>query len=227
MLGYLQNSTRPDISMAVHQCARFNANPMLCHEKAVKYIARYLLSTSDKGIHYKPDPSKGLECYVDADFAGGWSSGDHTNPECVLSRTRFVIMYAGCPITWCSKLQTEIALSTTEAEYIALSQSMREIIPFMNLMMEVGGIFELHNPTPKLHCKVFEDNRSCIRVAESPRFTPRTKHIAIKYHHFRKHVADKTITIFPINTKDQLADIFTKPLDRVIFTKLRKELMGW
>ena len=85
--------------MAVYQCARFNANPMLCHEKAVKYIARYLLGTQDKGIHYKPDPTKGLECYVDADFAGGWSSGDHTNPECVLSRTGFVIMYAGCPIT--------------------------------------------------------------------------------------------------------------------------------
>ena len=227
MLGYLQNSTRPDISMAVHQCARFNANPMLCHEKAVKYIARYLLSTQDKGIHYKPDPTKGLECYVDADFAGGWSSGDHTNPECVLSRTGFVIMYAGCPITWCSKLQTEIALSTTESEYIALSQAMREVIPFMNLMMEVGDIFKLHNPKPKLHCKVFEDNRSCIRVAESPKFTPRTKHIAIKYHHFRSHVANKTIEILPISTHDQLADIFTKPLDRVIFVKLRRSLMGW
>ena len=227
MLGYLQNSTRPDISMAVHQCARFNANPMLCHEKAVKYIARYLLSTQDKGIHYKPDPTKGLECYVDAEFAGGWSSGDHTNPECVLSRTGFVIMYAGCPITWCSKLQTEIALSTTESEYIALSQAMREVIPFMNLMMEVGDIFKLHNPKPKLHCKVFEDNRSCIRVAESPKFTPRTKHIAIKYHHFRSHVANKTIEILPISTKDQLADIFTKPLDRVIFIKLRRELLGW
>jgi hypothetical protein len=227
MLGYLQASTRPDISMAVHQCARFNANPMLCHEKAVKYIARYLLTSMDKGIHYKPDATKGLECYVDADFAGGWSSGDHSNPECVLSRTGFVIMYAGCPLTWCSKLQTEIALSTTESEYIALSQAMREVIPFMNLMMEVGDVFPLNNTKPKLHCKVFEDNNSCIRVAESPKFTPRTKHIAIKYHHFRKHVADKTIAIFPIDTKDQLADIFTKPLDRVIFTKLRKELMGW
>ena len=193
----------------------------------MKYIARYLLSTQDKGIHYKPDPTKGLECYVDADFAGEWSSGDHTNPECVLSRTGFVIMYAGCPITWCSKLQTEIALSTTESEYIALSQAMREVIPFMNLMMEVGDIFKLHNPKPKLHCKVFEDNRSCIRVAESPKFTPRTKHIAIKYHHFRSHVANKTIEILPISTKDQLADIFTKPLDRVIFIKLRRELMGW
>ena len=227
MLGYLQNSTRPDISIAVHQCARFNAHPMLCHEKAMKYIARYLLSSQDKGIHYKPDPSKGLECYVDADFAGGWSSGDHTNPECVLSRTGFVIMYLGCPLTWSSKLQTEIALSTTESEYIALSQAMRETIPFMNLMVEVGRIFPLNNPTPTFRCKVFEDNRSCIKVAESPKFTPRTKHIAIKYHHFRKYVADGTITILPISTTDQLADIFTKPLDRVIFVKLRRLLMGW
>ena len=108
MLGYLQNSTRPDILMAVHQCARFNANPMLCHENAVKYIARYLLSSQDKGIHYKPDMTRGLECYVDADFAGGWSSGNHINPECVLSRTGFVIMYVGCSLTRCSKLQTEI-----------------------------------------------------------------------------------------------------------------------
>ena len=136
-------------------------------------------------------------------------------------------MYAGCPLTWCSKLQTEIALSTTEAEYIALSQSMREVIPFMNLIVEVGEVFPLNNPKPKFHCKVFEDNRSCIRVAESPKFTPRTKHIAIKYHHFRKHVSDKTIAIFPINTSDQLADIFTKPLDRIVFTKLRKQIMGW
>ena len=78
---------------------------------------------------------------MDADFAGGWSSGDHMNPECVLSHTGFVIMYDGCPLTWCSKLQTEIALSTTESEYIALSQAMRETIPFMNLMVEVGDVF--------------------------------------------------------------------------------------
>jgi hypothetical protein len=104
-------------------------------------------------------------------------------------------MYAGCPITWSSKLQTEIALSTTEAEYIALSQSMRETIPFLNLMAEIGNVLDVFSPKPKVHCKVFEDNMSCIKVAESPKFTPRTKHIAIKYHHFRKHVADGTVTI--------------------------------
>ena len=80
MLGYLQNITQTDISMAVHQCARFNANPMLCHEKAVKYIARCLLSSQDKVIYYKPDTTRGLECCVGTDFAGGWSSGDHSNP---------------------------------------------------------------------------------------------------------------------------------------------------
>ena len=137
---------------------------MLCHEKAVKYIARYLLSTQDKGIHYKPDSTKGLECYVDADFAGGWSFGDHTNPECVLSRTGFVIMYAGCPITWCSKLQTEIALSTTESEYIALSQAMREVIPFMNLMMEVEDIFKLHNPKPKYIAKYLKTIEAALEL---------------------------------------------------------------
>ena len=170
--------------MEVHQCACFNANPMLCHEKAVKYIAIYLLSSQDKEIHYKQDITQGFECYVDADFAGGWSSGDHTNPECVLTRTGFLIMYAGFPLSWCSKLQTEIALSTTESEYIALSQAMREVIPFMNFMVEVGEVFPLHNPKPEFHCKVFEDNNSCIRVVESSKFTPRTKHIAIKYQHF-------------------------------------------
>ena len=97
---------------------------------------------------------------------------------------------------------------------------MREVIPSMNLMVEVGEVSPLHNPKPEFHCKVFEYNNSYIIVAESSKFTPRTNHIAIKYHHFRKHVADKTIYIFQIDTKDQLADIFTKPLDRVIFRKL-------
>ena len=212
MLGYLQHTTRPDISMATHQCARFNNDPKLCHERAIKRICKYLLGTMDKGIVFKPDITKGLECHVDADFAGGWSSGDHTNPEAVLSRTGFVISYAGCPIYWCSKLQTEIALSTTEAEYIALSQAMREVLPFLNLMGEIKDLLPVKNDKPKFYCTVWEDNRSCIKVAESPKFTPRTKHIALKYHHFRQFVND-IIFIFPIDTLEQNADILTKPLD--------------
>ena len=79
---------------------------------------------------YKPDIKQGIECYADADFAGGWKDGNHDSPESVLSSTGFVIMYAGCPITWRIKLQTEISLSTTEIKYIALSSAMQEVIQF-------------------------------------------------------------------------------------------------
>jgi hypothetical protein len=91
-------------------------------------------STSTRGIVYTPKPELGLECFVDADFAGGWTQADADNPDNVLSRTGYVIRYAGCPIGWCSKLQSEIALSTAEAEYIALSQALREVIPLITLL---------------------------------------------------------------------------------------------
>ena len=81
-------------------------------------IGRYLKATKDKGMVFTPNGDKGLECYVDADFAGGWDKADSRNPEAVLSRTGYVLMYAKCPVLFCSKLQTEIALSTTEDEYI-------------------------------------------------------------------------------------------------------------
>ena len=87
MLNYLQGHSRPDIAIAVHQCARFSANPMLSHEKAVIRIGRYLLHTKTRGIIFKPDISKGLEVYVDADFAGGWAKADADNADCVLSCT--------------------------------------------------------------------------------------------------------------------------------------------
>eukprot|EP00957_Ditylum_brightwellii_P079419 6039257-Ditylum_brightwellii.AAC.1 len=76
-------------------------------------------------------------------------------------------MYAGCTVLWQSKLQTEIALSTAEAEYIALSSAMREVFPFIYLLQELTNVFELHMPKPGAHCKVFEDNLSCIAIANS------------------------------------------------------------
>ena len=108
--------SRPEIVMAVHQTARFLNQPMLSHEKSIMQLGRYLLDTRKCGIIYKPDKSIGLECYIDADSAGVWSQADLDNAENVLSRTGYVIMYANCPIHWVSRLQTEIALSTAEAE---------------------------------------------------------------------------------------------------------------
>ena len=116
MLNYLQASTRPDISMAVHQCARFCIDPKVTHERAIMRIGKYLLSTKERGIKFTPNKDRGMECYVDADFAGSWDKADSGNPENVLSRTGYILYYYGCPVIWSSKLQTEIALSTTEAE---------------------------------------------------------------------------------------------------------------
>ena len=95
MLTYLQGISRPDISIAVHECERFSAHPMLSHEHAVTRIGRYLIDTAEKGLICKVDKQKGLQCYVDADFARGWNPNDPLNAESVLSRTGFVIMCAG------------------------------------------------------------------------------------------------------------------------------------
>ena len=172
----------------------------------------------------KFDEKMANQLYCQLFLCGG---GVTTNPEAVLSRTGFVISYAGCPIYWGSRLQTEIALSTTEAEYIALSVAMHEVLPFLNLMEEMRNFLPVRDDEPKFFCKVWEDNRSCIKVAESPKFTPRTKHIALKYHHFRRFVSDGTVNIFPINTLEQTAYIFTKPLDTPQFVYLRKKLCEW
>ena len=93
---------------------------------------------------YCPNSEKRIEVFIDADFAGGWDPEDALNADNVYSRTGYVICYAGCPIYWQSKLQTEIALSTAEAEYIALSQALRETIPMTNLMREMNVIFPLY-----------------------------------------------------------------------------------
>jgi hypothetical protein len=139
-----------------------------------------------------------------------------------------VITYAGCPIVWASKLQTEIALSSTESEYVALSQSLREVLPLMRLVKELSMAgFTMAAETPKIHCKVFEDNSGALEMARTPKMRPRTKHMNLKYHHFREAVQSGDVTIHAIHTLDQLADIFTKPLAVDLFTKLRISIMGW
>ncbi len=128
----------------------------------------------------KPDKN-GLECWVDSAHASEWSNKTANNDPCTArSRMGYVIRYAGYPMHWASKMQTEIALSTTEAEYIALSQSMREVLPIMWLLQEAHdqGIPVLTNP-PKIHCKVFEDNAGTIEIAKVPKMRPRTKHLNI------------------------------------------------
>ena len=144
------------------------------------------------------------------------------------SRSGWLVRFAGAPITWASKMQTITAMSTTEAEYIALSTSLREVIPMMGMLQEARehGLPMEYLP-PKVHCTVFEDNSGALELARLPKIRPRTKHINQSYHHFREHVERQEVTIQSTPTEDQLADILTKPLPEVSFSRHRKTIMGW
>ena len=137
-------------------------------------------------------------------------------------------MYMGCPILWKSSMQSLIALSTTKAEYIALSTALREVINVIHLLQELQEFkFYVHSNRPTIQCRTFEDNMSCIKLATDHRNRPRTKHLAIRLHHFCSHVINKTISIEHISTKNQTADLFTKPLPKPSFTILSSKVMGW
>ena len=228
-LNYLTASTRPDILVATHQCARFSNDPRQSHEVAVKRIVRYLKRTKDEGILLRPDRSKGFECYVDADYCGGYMHADALDPTSCLSRSGYVITYANCPIIWASKMQTTIALSTTEAEYVALSTALRDVIYLINLTKEFNshGIPVSNDSVPNVTCRVFEDNVGALELANNHKLRPRTKHLAVQLHHFRSYILNKEITVQYVATKHQVADIFTKPLPREAFQYLRGLLLGW
>ena len=237
MLMFLANNSRPDIAYAVHQCARFTHQPKASHGAAVKRILRYLKGTDDKGITISPTNELTVDCYVDADFAGLWKIEDEQEPISVKSRSGHLIMFMGCPLSWQSKLQTQIALSTMEAEYIALSLAMRELIALREILKEIQlNVF--HDPSTKPsykticrgfvpQSKVYEDNAACLKFASMPKMSPRTKHIAIPYHFFRTKVEELEIKVIAVDTKSQLADQFTKGLPTAKFEYDRKLLMGW
>jgi hypothetical protein len=177
----------------------------------------------------RPNYAQAFECWVDSDFVGNWQP---TNPELdsmtSKSRSGWLVTYAGCPVTYSSRLQTLTALSTTEAEYIALSTALRDVIPLMALSSELRhkGIIS-DDPAPIIHCKVFEDNSGALEMAKLPKIRPRTKHINNYYHHFRKHVERGDITLHQTPSATQLADIFTKPLPEVDFVRHRSFIQGW
>jgi histone deacetylase 1/2 len=226
-LNFLEKSTRPDISYATHQVARFSEDPKASHGEAIEHIVKYLRDTRNDGIILRPVQDKSFEIFADADFVGNWhriTAPD--DPSTAKSRSGYVINYAGCPIAWASKLQTIIALSSTEAEYVSLSEALRDTIPLMDLINEFkDNGFKVYSEVPRVHCKAFEDNSGALELARLPKLRPRTKHINIKYHHFREHVRLGLIKVYPIGTNDQIADIFTKPLAQNLFLKFRKKLL--
>lgn len=230
MLLYLAGHTRPDIAYAVNCAARYMFCPRLSHEKALRRIGRYLKATRGRGLVLNPSKQLKIDNYPDADFAGLYGHEEVTDPTCVKSRTGYVITVADCPVLWQSKLQTETALSTMEAEIVAMAHSCRELFPIMDMVQLLGSVVGLETKDmTSLHVTIHEDNAGALVLAETlpPQFTPRSKHYAIKTIWFREEIHKRGIKLLKIETVEQLGDLFTKGLGRVAFEYLRKRLMGW
>jgi hypothetical protein len=201
-LNFLEKGIWPEILYSLHQCARCSESPKEYHAEVVMHICRYLILTREQGISIDPQGGKSFEVYADADFCGNWNRSTAMNDIITAKyRTGYIISFAGCTITWASKLQTQIALSTTEAEYIALSQSLRDVIPVINLMTEVNRLVVCNYCTaPKVYCEDFEDNSGALELAKAPNMKPRTKHINLVFHHLKYYVRRGLIVIYPVGT---------------------------
>jgi hypothetical protein len=230
MLLYLSGHTRPDIAYAVNCCARYMFCPKHSHELALKRIGRYLKQTSERGMIMNPstDICK-IDAYPDADFAGMYGHEKPVDPSCVKSRTGFVITFADVPILWKSQLQTETALSTMEAEIIALSACCRDLFPIIDMVESVTRQVNLPIGETTMKLSVHEDNSGALVLAKTlpPQFTPRSKYYAIKTIWFREEIHKRCVQLLKIDTVEQLGDIFTKGLVQVTFEYLWKKIIGW
>jgi hypothetical protein len=201
-------ASRPNIMLSVCMCARFQADPKEVHLRVMKRILRYLVYTPKFGLWYLKGSTFDLIGYSDADWAGCKIDRKSTSGTCqFLGRSL---------MSWASKKQNSVALSTAEAEYIAADHCCAQLLWMRQTLRDYG--YKL-TKVPLL-C----DNESAIRMADNPVEHSRTKHIAIRYHFLRDHQQRGDIEIAYVSTKEQLADIFTKPLDEKTFTKLRHEL---
>jgi hypothetical protein len=201
-------ASRPDIVLSVGVCARYQASPKESHMMALKRIFRYLVDTPRYGIWYPKGSSFILNGYTDADWAGDKDDRKSTSGACqFLGRSL---------VCWSSKKQNCISLSTAEAEYVATASGCTRLFWMRQTLEEYGVTCD---KVPLL-C----DNESAIKIAYNPVQHSRTKHIEIRNHFIRDHVARGDIELIYVPTKDQLADIFTKPLDEARFTYLRNEL---
>ena len=209
-LLYLSTRSRPDIAFAVGNAARYCSQPTQSHWSAVKRILRYLKGTMNLGLLYKPDDTT-LVGYSDADWAGD------TNDR--KSTSGYVFMLSGAAISWRSKKQTSVALSTAEAEYMALSSATQEAMWLRQLFSNLMDNFKLSEPTT-----IYEDNQSTICMSKNSQSHGRSKHVDIKYHFVREQVERETIKVTYCKTEEMTADIFTKSILNYQFKRLRTQL---
>jgi Reverse transcriptase (RNA-dependent DNA polymerase) len=229
MAMFLHNNTRLDCAMAVHQCARYSANPKRTHEAALKCLGRYLLGTRTRGLIIRPITHLRVDCYVDADFAGVFNAKDASDPCSVRSRTGFILTLGDVPILWKGQLQPQISPSTMEAEYIALSTALRSLIPLKAILRSIATALHIPIEPQSTMSTVWEDNHAAEILATTtpPHMTPRSKHIAIHYHWFCDQLAPGNIIIRSIPSAKQKADILTKSLTKQKHEEARRLSMGW
>ena len=210
---YMTSNRIPYIYFVVHHCERFTHNTKASNETAVKRICWHLQGTKDNGIVFNTSKKLVVDCYADAHFAGLW---EHTNPQqsiCARSRTGYVVNFANCSLLWVSKLQTWIAFSTLNDEYVALYHSLRALLSLKILIKEVIDNLGIDSEKLKFVSRstVYEENNGAIVVATIPIMTSTSNHIYVKYHWFRQQVGMEFL-IRKIESKNQKADIFTKYL---------------
>ena len=210
MIGSLLylTASRPDIMFAVCLCARFQANPKISHYTAVKRIFRYLKGTIELGIWYGHSGNLNLVGYTDADFAGSRVDRKSTSGTC-----QFL---GGSLVSWSSRKQHSVALSTAEAEYVAAGSCCAQLLWLNQTLGDYGLNFR--------KIPILCDNNSAICISKNPVHHSRTKHIDIRHHFIRDHVEKGDVKLEWIETHDQIADIFTKPLPFAPFSDLRLKL---
>lgn len=208
-LMYLAVGTRPDIAYAISSVSRHLENPMRRDVTAVKRIMKYIKATADHGILFDSNSKQDLDVFSDADYAGDRDSRRSTSG--------FVFMLGSGAIAWCSQRQKCVALSTTESEYIAASETVKELVWINRLLME---LVTNRPPSPTL----FMDNQSAIRLIKNPEYHKRTKHIDVRYHYIRDMFEEELFKIEFISTHEQSADIFTKALPKDRFQFIRNKI---
>ena len=210
MIGSLLylSASRPDIMFSVCMCARFQSNPKQSHLSAVKRIMRYLLGTINLGLWYPKNSTCNLIGYSDSDFAGSKTDRKSTSGTC-----QFI---GSALVSWHSKKQNSVALSTAEAEYISAGSCCAQILWMKQQLSDYGIILD------RIPIKC--DNTSAINLSKNPVQHSRTKHIEIRHHFLRDHVLKGDCVLEFVDTKNQLADIFTKPLPKEVFFSIRREL---
>ena len=209
-LMYLMVSTRPDLAYSVSYLSRYMNAYDTSHVAAAQYILRYIHSSASLGITYHRDKSLAVVGYSDADWASDINSRRST--------TGYIFFMSGGPVSWKSKLQPTVALSTSEAEYMALSFSAQEALALKRLCTS----FRIDD----LPVMLYEDNSGAIAMAHNPVHYAKTKHIHIRFHFVRECVENKEIDVTYVPTADMLADPLTKALSKDIFLCHRRAIMG-